>query len=90
MIRSWLFCPRDVFALTHVAPIHRAIFCIQPYLDSSKRVVVQCLAPAKLKQCFLECRIQRFLLLYRYFREFTFQIILTIKYNLNNLILIGY
>ena len=50
-IRRWKFGPWGFFALTRVAPIHRASFCIQPYLNGSKRFFVQCLAPGQSKQC---------------------------------------
>ena len=36
-IRKWKFGPWGFFALTRVAPIHRASFCIQPYLNGFKR-----------------------------------------------------
>jgi len=39
-IHRWKFDPWGFFALTRVAPIHRASFCIQPHLSGSERFFV--------------------------------------------------
>jgi len=72
-IRRWKFGPWSFFALTRIAPIHRASFCIQPYSSGSKRFFVQCLASGQSKQCLHDDRTRRFPLFYRHFRQLAFQ-----------------